>query len=96
MSEKLLIAKLLSGDFQKNIVQCRKFGKYSSEGDILTLQIIQKANQIMLCTGAAEYENLIFIVQIKYMRKTADVLQMLFFQKNCFYGDGFTGLDHFL
>ena len=50
----------------------------------------------MLCTGAAEYENLIFIVQIKYMRKTADVLQMLFFQKNCFYGDGFTGLDHFL
>ena len=96
MSEKLLIAKLLSGDFQKNIVQCRKFGKYSSEGDILTLQIIQKANQIMLCTGAAEYENLIFIVQIKYMRKTADVLQMLFFQKNGFYGDGFTSLDQFL
>ena len=80
MPEKLLITKLLSGDFQKNIVQCGKFGKYSSKGDILTLQIIQKANQIMLCTGAAEYENLIFIVQIKYMRKTADVLQMPFFQ----------------
>ena len=96
MPEKILITKLLSGDFQKNIVQCRKFGKYSSKGDILTLQIIQKANQIMLCTGAAEYENLIFIVQIKYMRKTADVLQMLLFLKICFYGGGVTGLDLFL
>ena len=55
MPEKPLIAKLFSGDFQKNIVQRRKLGKYSSEGDILTLQIIQKTNQIMLCTGATEY-----------------------------------------
>ena len=96
MPEKPLIAKLFSGDFQKNIVQRRKLGKYSSEGDILTLQIIQKTNQIMLCTGATEYKNLIFIMQIKYMRKTADIPQMFFLQKNCFYGDSFDGLDHFL
>ena len=54
MPEKPLIAKLFSGDFQKNIVQRRKLGKYSSEGDILTLQIIQKTNQIMLCNGVQE------------------------------------------
>ena len=96
MSEKLLIAKLLSGDFQKNIVQCRKFGKYSSEGDILTLQIIQKANQIMLCTGAAKSEDLIFIMYIKYMGKISDILKLLFGQKKSFDGDRFAGFDHFL
>ena len=96
MPEKPLIAKLFSSDFQKNIVQCRKLGEYSSKSDILTLQIIQKSDQVMLGAGTAEYENLIFIVQIKYMRKTADILQMFFLQKNCFYGDSFAGLDHFL
>ena len=96
MPEKPLIAKLFSGDFQKNIVQRRKLGKYSSEGDILTMQIIQKTNQIMLSTCAAERENLIIIMQINIMRKIPDILKVILFEKNCFLCDRFSCFDHFL
>ena len=96
MHNYTLITKLFSRYFKKYIIQCRKLRENPAKCEILALEVIQNPDQVMLCTGAAEYENLIFIVQIKYMRKTADVLQMPFFQKNCFYGDGFTGLDHFL
>ena len=85
------ITKLFSRYFKKYIIQCRKF-----KCEILALEVIQNPDQVMLCTGAAKSEDLIFIMYIKYMGKISDILKLLFGQKKSFDGDRFAGFDHFL
>ena len=94
--EKALIAKLFSGNLKKDIIQSRKFGENSSKSNILTLKVVQKPNQIVLCACTAKSENLIFVMDIEYMRKISNILQMIFFQKNCLYSNGFACFYHFL
>lgn len=90
------ITKLFSRYFKKYIIQCRKFRENPAKCEILALEVIQNPDQVMLCTGAAESEDLIFVMYIKYMRKISDILKLIFCQQKSFNGDRFPCLDHFL
>lgn len=90
------ITKLLSRYFKKYIIQCRKFRENPAKCEILALEVIQNPDQVMLCTGAAKSEDLIFVMYIKYMRKISDILKLIFCQQKSFNGDRFPCLDHFL
>ena len=88
------ITKLFSRYFKKYIIQCRKFRENPAKCEILALEVIQNLDQVMLCTGAAKSEDLIFIMYIKYMGKISDILKLLFGQKKSFDGDRFADFCH--
>ena len=96
MHNYTLITKLFSRYFKKYIIQCRKFRENPAKCEILALEVIQNPDQVMLCTGAAKGEDLIFIMYIKYMRKITDILNLFFGQKKSFDSDRFTGFNHLL
>lgn len=96
MHNYTLITKLFSRYFKKYIIQCRKLRENPAKCEILALEVIQKPDQVMLCTGAAKREDLIFIMYIEYMRKIPDILKLFFGQKKSFDGERFAGFDHFL
>lgn len=96
MHNYTLITKLFSRYFKKYIIQCRKLRENPAKCEILALKVIQKPDQVMLCTGAAKGEDLIFIMYIKYMRKIPDILNLFFGQKKSFDSDRFTGFNHLL
>lgn len=65
MHNYTLITKLFSRYFKKYIIQCRKLRENPAKCEILALKVIQKPDQVMLCTGAAKSEDLIFIMYLK-------------------------------
>ena len=91
----ILIPKLLSGNFQKHIIQCWLFRKYPSKRQIIFLKIIQNMDQIMAGAGTADCKDLIFILQVKNMREISDFHQMMVIKDYCFNCNCLTCFYHF-
>ena len=56
---------------------------------------MKNPDQIVLGSGTADCKELFFVMQVEDVGKLTDICQILFGKRNCFYGDGLSGLDHF-